>query len=263
MLYDFTLTNGDDRGSLRPIRTYSSKKRLSEDLLKDVNTVLEQALTATGRLVDETEHAFVSFAESWVEERASYDETVQMMLADNWGIETKAPLKSATNARKIAQQLLNDFATTEDWVYIFSEDEDAFSKLDFDAFELNDNTVDNTDLKVSIGSNVYVRRWNETVYVYQGRPSKQELKNGYDPAYQHRNVWASDENVIAVDDFKVADYASQMEVFPLPVNYDYNYFAREKSTSRSRKEAFGKTQKQAKLRLALMLAFEELSASSE
>jgi hypothetical protein len=263
MLYDFVLTNGDDRGSLRPVRTYSTKKSLSKDFIENINEVLAQALEATGRLENETEFAFVSFDPAWVEEKSSYDETLQMRLADDWMIGSNTPLISTTNARKIAHQLLTDFASTDDWAYIFSEDEDAFSKMDFDDFELIDNTVNNEALKVPVGSNVYVRNWNETVYVYQGRPSKQELKNGYDPAYQHRNVWASDENVIAVDDFKVSDYNDQMEVFPLPLDHRDKYFAREKSKSRSRKEAYGTTQKQAKLRLALMLAFEALSTSPE
>ena len=262
MLYDFVLKNGDDRGSLRPVRTYSAKKSLSQDFIADINKVLAQALEATGRLENETEHASVSFDKSWVKEQASYDETVQMLLADEWMVETNATLNSTTNARKIAHQILTDFASTDDWAYIFSEDEDVFSQMDFKAFELIDNTVDNDNLKVPAGTKVYVRGWGDTSYTYQGRPSIEEMKTGYNPAYLREDVWATDDNVIAVDGFNVSAYAASMETFPLPANYGYNYFTREKSKSRSRKEAFGSTQKQAKLRLALMLAFDELATQT-
>lgn len=255
MLYDFTLTVGNDRGSLQPIRVYESKKALSEDLIKDINKVLAQALATTEANEATGQEVYLHFDKAWVKKKAKYDETVQMMLSDEWMDDTKG-LIASKDAREIAKQLLAHLASTDEFEYTFEED--AFANLDFDSFELIDNTVNNDNLKVAIGTNVYVRGWKEIVYIYQGRPSVEEMRNGYNPAYRFKDVWATDENVIAVDNFKVADYKDKMEVFPLPKDHRDNYFAREKSTSKARKEAFGKTQKDAKLRLALMLAFDDI-----
>lgn len=260
MLYDFTLTVGDDRGSLQPIRSYESKKPLSEDLIKDINKVLSQALDTTEATEAIGKEVYLHFDKAWVKKKAKHDETVQMLLAYDWMNDTKGSIKSQ-DPREISKQIIADLQAADEFEYTFNEDD--FSNLDFDAFELIDNTVNNDNLKVPIGSNVYVRGWNAILYIYQGRPSVEEMRNGYNPAYLREDVWATDENIIAVDDFKVTDYKDRMEVFPLPKDHDYKYFAREKTKSSSRKEAFGSTQKQAKLRLALMLAFEDIAAKPE
>lgn len=254
MFYDFTLTRGDDRGSIRPVRKYEVKGKLSGSILADINKVLDLAIDASGVRQGVEQELYIEFSESWVDER-KYDETHRMLTADYWMIEAPGTITSKS-PRTIAKQLLSDLASAEDWDFLFEGDAYVFDDMDFKAFDLTDNSVDNENLKVPIGTEVYVRGWAERVFTYQGHPTGEQLKHNVTVSVQGTNVWAIDEDVIAVDDFKVSDYLDQMETFPLPVNYAANFFTREKSKSRSRKETFGKTQKEAKLRLALILAFE-------
>lgn len=255
MFYDFTLTRGSDRGSIRPVRKYQVKSKISDSILADINKVLDLALDASGVKRQSEGEIYPDFSKSWVDERKSYDETHQMLTADYWMIEAPGTITSKS-PRTIAKQLLSDLASAEDWDFLFEGDAYVFDDMDFKAFDLTDNSVDNENLKVPIGAEVYVRGWAEGVFTYQGRPTAEQLKNNVTISVHGKDVWAIDEDVIAVDDFKVSDYLDKMETFPLPVNYDANFFTREKSKSRSRKETFGKTQKEAKLRLALILAFE-------
>lgn len=256
MFYDFTLTRGDDRGSIRPVRKYQTKSKLPDETLADINKVLDLAIEASGVRQGVEQELYIDFSESWVDER-NYDETHRMLTADYWMLEATGTIASKS-PRTIAKQLLSDLATAEDWDFLFEGDAYVFDTMDFKAFDLTDNTVDNENLKVPIGTKVYLRGWAESVFTYQGRPTAEQLKNNITFYVQDKNVWSIDEDVIAVDDFKVSDYTGNMETFPLPVNYSANFFAREKNKGRTRKETFGKTQKEAKLRLALILAFEFL-----
>jgi hypothetical protein len=255
MFYDLTLTRGDDRGSIRPVRKYKTKNKLTAEILSDINKVLDLAIDASGVRQGVEQELYIDFSESWVDERKDYDETHRMLTADYWMLETPDTITSKS-PRNIAKQLLTDLASAEDWDFLFEGDAYVFDTMDFKAFDLTDNTVDNENLKVPIGTKVYLRGWSEAVFTYQGRPTAEHLKNNVTFYVQGKNVWSTDENIIAVDDFKVSDYVGDMETFPLPVNYSANFFAREKNKGRTRKETFGKTQKEAKLRLALILAFE-------
>lgn len=255
MLYDFSLTQGDDRGSIRPVRKYETKSKLSPEMLADINKVLDLAIEASGVRQNSEQELYIDFSESWIDERKKYDETHRMLTADYWMIEAPGTITSKS-ARNIAKQLLSDLASAEDWDFLFEGNAYAFDDMDFRAFDLTDNSVDNENLKVPIGTEVYVRGWAEGIFTYQGRPTAEQLKHNVTLFVQGKNVWAIDDDVISVADFNASDYFAKMETFPLPVNYSANFFTREKSKSRSRKETFGKTQKEAKLRLALILAFE-------
>lgn len=258
MLYDFTLTQGDDRGSIKLIRTYESPKRLTKKQLAGINKVIEQAIEASGA-ASEGEEVFLAFDKAWV--ATASGERIEMLLSDYPVIESTGKLNS-TNPHDVASQILNEFASSEDWSYYFDGDASTFRTMDFGAFELIDSTVDNTNLKYSIGTPVYVRGGGDYVYAYQGNPTNESIKIGYDPYILGSDIYATESHIIAVDDVKVADFAGVMEAFPLPMNYSReNFFAREKSTKRTRKEAFGKTQKEAKLRLAIMLAFDKITVA--
>lgn len=111
--------------------------------------------------------------------------------------------------------------------------------------------------QIPIGTSVYARGWYDYIFIYQGLPSKEQIKAGMDLYISAGKVWATDDEIIAVDDINVNDYADKIETFPLPLSSRDKYFSREKKKDNTRKEAFGMTKKQAKLRLAIMIALNE------
>lgn len=255
MIYDFILINGDDRGSIRPVRTYKTENSLSKKFIESINTVLSQAFRDTGLVAGENNKAYLEFDKAWVE-KSKDDERVSMLLADGFMIDTVGSIDSQY-ARIIAKQLLEDLASTDDWEVIFEGTADAFTDVDFNKFSVIDNTIGNTDLKVPIGANVYVRGWYDHVFVYQGRPTRRRIKEEMNPFILSHEVWATDDEIIAVDDINVNDYADKIETFPLPLGHRDKYFSREKKKDNTRKEAFGMTPEQSKLRLAIMIALNE------
>lgn len=64
MIYDFVLINGNDRGSIRPVRTYETSIPLTKILLNNINTVLAQAFNDTGRVTGENANAYVELSKS-------------------------------------------------------------------------------------------------------------------------------------------------------------------------------------------------------
>lgn len=164
---------------------------------------------------------------------------------------------TTTDARAIAKLLLENLSFTEDWEVIFEGNTDDFSHKNFGKFDLIDTTVDNSSLSIPIGTEVYAREWDDNILIYQGNPIKEQINEGMNPFIMNRDVWATEDKVIPVSTVKVKDYADRMETFPLPLGWSAKYFSREKDKGVNRREAMGVTQKQSKLWLASMLAFDD------
>lgn len=260
MIYDFVLINGNDRGSIRPVRTYETSIPLTKILLNNINTVLAQAFNDTGRVTGENANAYVELSKSWVKKSRKGNERLDMLLTSDFMIDRIGVLDTR-DVRAIAKILLNDLASTEDWEFVFEGSSDDFSHKDFDRFTLIDTTVDNSNLQIPIGTEVYVRGWDDNILVYQGRPIKEQINEGMNPFVMNHGVWAVEDEVIAVSDVKVKDYANRMETFPLPLGGPAKYFSREKNKGVTHKEAMAVTQTQSKLRLAIMLAFDDKSSA--
>lgn len=266
MFYDFTLTNGDDRASIMPVRSYHGPS-LNEKTIENINTIMAQALAATGLAVGEMTGTTLEFSPAWVE--STDDETTLMLLAESWFIRKTGEIKSH-GARTIAKQILNDLATTEDWVFLFGGTSKSFEDLGFMDFSFIDHRINNDNLKTPIGSEVYVRRFHGETFIYHGRPENGDISYGRNQLFENNRtaVLATDDQIIPVADFPLADYEARMETFPLPKTvsiYGKNifgknkYFAREKKAEGSSSlEAVGRTQKEARLRLALLIAFSEI-----
>jgi len=264
MLYDLVLINGDDRGSIMPVRRYNAPT-LYEKTVENINLVMAQAMEETGLLTGEMSEAVLEFSPAWVEE--TEDETLRMLLSDEYITDSIGTIKSHS-ARAIAEYILKDFAETSSWLFMFDgANDDAFDSMDFKKFVFFDHRVDNSNLKNPIGSEVYVRYYYDEVFIYQGRPENGEISNGRNPVFTGNKVWATDENIIPVKDFSLKDYEKAIETFPLPRNVTrlghsvfgaFKYFSREISGGKDSEEAFGKTKKQAKLRLAINMAFDAM-----
>lgn len=266
MLYDFILTNGDDRGSILPIRRYSANS-LNEKQIQNVNTMLFQALKATGLAVGDMSNTVLSFEPAWVQESA-HDETLMMLLADSVLIESEGKIESH-GAKSIALQILNDFASTEDWAFLFDGKPDSFSILDFEQFSFIDDRRDNTNLKVAIGEKVYLRFHGTQIFTYLGRPTNNDINYKYIQQNNGVETYAIDSEIIAVDGFNIKNYVDGIETFPLPQSakraFGKNrYFSRAKSKKSGSKtfiEGFGKTKKESQIAVALELAFQALDNS--
>jgi hypothetical protein len=266
MLYDFTLTNGDDRASIMPIRRYKGPS-LKSKTIENINTLMAQALAETGLAVGEMENATLDFSPAWVEE--TEDETTLMLLADSWFIPEAGKITIQAGLG-IAYQILTDLAGTEDWEFLFEGHVNSFSYMDFSKFTFFDHRINNKNLKVPIGSEVYVRGYHENTFIYQGRPENGDISYGRNPLFadNRKSVFTTDDQIIPVEGFPLKDYTVCMETFPLPQTvsvYGKNFFGKHKYFAREKNpagklplEAFGKTQKQAKLNLALLMAFAEI-----
>jgi hypothetical protein len=266
MFYDFTLTNGDDRASIMPVRCYHGPA-LNEKTISNINTILAQALAATDLAVGEMANTTLDFSPSWVE--STDDETTLMLLAESWFIPETGEIKSH-GARYIAEQILKDLASTDDWEFLFEGTAESFDCFDFMEFSFIDHRINNDNLKVAIGSEVYVRGHQEETFIYQGRPENSDISYGRNPLFadNKKEVLATDDQIIPVEGFPLAEYTARIETFPLPQTvsiYGENFFGKNKYFSREKNpagkvtlEALGKTQKEAKLRLALLMAFAEI-----
>lgn len=118
VIYDFVLTNGDDRGSIRLVRTYQTGKPLSKTLLENINSVLTKAFHDAGRATGENANAYVEFSKSWVKKSRKGDERLDMLLSSDFMIDEVGVL-TTTDARAIAKLLLENLSFTEDWEVIF------------------------------------------------------------------------------------------------------------------------------------------------
>lgn len=266
MFYDFTLTNGDDRASIMPVRSYHGPA-LNEKTIGNINTIMAQALATTGLAVGEMAKTTLDFGPAWVE--STDDETTLMLLAESWLIPETGEIKSH-GARSIAQQILKDLASTEDWEFLFEGDATSFDGVNFMDFSFIDHRINNDNLKAPIGAEVYVRRFYGEAFTYQGRPENGDISYGRNPLFMNnkKNVLATDDQIIPVEGFPLKEYISRMETFPLPQTvsvYGKNFFGKNKHFAREKTpagkvplEAFGKTQKEAKHNLALMMAFAEI-----
>lgn len=249
-----------------PIRRYTANS-LTEKQLRNINTLLFQALNATGLAIGEMSESVLSFEPAWVQE-SSHDESLMMLLIDSYFIPNNGRIDSH-GAKSIALQILNDLASTDDWAFLFEGAKDSFSGLDFDQFSFIDDRRDNTDLKVAIGEKVYLRAHHTHVFTYMGRPTNHDISYGYLQQNSDTETYATDSEIIAVNGFNIKDYASRMETFPLPQStkraFGTNrYFSRAKSAKSNSKtfiEGFGKTQKESQLNVALELAFKEMDES--
>lgn len=256
LAYDLVLYNGRDRGSIIPVRKYIRKRSMSPKLVADINKVLSQALKATGLLVGENEGAFLDLDKEWVESHRGNERTAMMLANEPLFDTSKILILKNKTAHDIARVIMCDLAETDYWDYQFGGDIKDATNLPYHLFSTIDDTIDNSNLKVPIDSKVYVDGRGSNLFVYRGRPSNQNIIDGHSLIFAGNNVWSTDSAIISYESFQFDDYKNRIETFPLPKKEKPNrYFSREKDGAKESPEAFGRTQKETKLRLALMLAF--------
>lgn len=264
MLYHFYITihkTKPQSNSIWKIRAYESPE-INELDLKNIQYVMEQAVQARGELVDGVGQVGVYISDSY----PSWEESVPAYKNGEF---------TTQNARVIAQQILIDLDGAKYEEGLFMDTTVPFALLDFEKFSYIDESTDNSNLKVAIGKKVYLRGERDRIYVYQGRPNNEQIRNNQTIIKMKTKVWATDLNVIAVDDFSLTDYSERIEAFPLPSQGNATkglgnnkYFAREKTTRKVvyegigtveiREEALGTTEEQAQKLLALELAFRDI-----
>lgn len=260
MFYGLFIYNAGTNGSINPFRLYKSDP-LTETDIKNVDHIMDQATKATGLPIAKhagfgfrADNAWDSLLVTW--DKKDYTDAVQLTKND---------------ARSIAEQVLNDLVATQYWEDVFSGTKDSFASLDFNAFSYIDESTDNTNLKVTIGKKVYVNGQRDKTYIYQGRPNNYQIKKGkrviFDGHRTNLKVFATDENIIAVDAFSLDDYEDTVEVYPLPTMGTARkglgtnqFFARAKDGKNVTYEALGKTESKARTLVALQLAFEDSPA---
>lgn len=175
MLYDFTLCTDNDREPISLIRTYSVAGGLSQEAIQDIINLVIQAcdVVCNANNVVIYEETFLEFKEEWF--LVTEDEPLKELISDEIMIDTIAQLNGKT-VREMARVLLNDLASTDYGKSLFEGMKDALDEVDLDTFPLIGDHADNENLKVPIGSRVYVRGQGNEEYNYLGRPTAKQLQ---------------------------------------------------------------------------------------